>query len=107
MQIHTFRETRLGVILIAYSSQKVKEGKIVKVVVELDDVIKKLKITGDFFLHPEDVLEDIEKSMVGLKKDVEFDTLVLRIHNIARACDAQMIGISSESIASVIMEAIK
>jgi lipoate-protein ligase A len=97
----------LGLILITYSSQKVKEGKIVKVVVELDDVIKKLKITGDFFLHPEDVLDDIEKSIVGLKKDVEFDTIVLKIHNIAKARDAQMIGISPESVASVIIEAIK
>lgn len=93
--------------MIAYSSQKVKEGKIVKVEAEFDEVIKKLKITGDFFLHPEDVLDDIEKSMIGLKKDVKFDTLVLKIHNIARACDAQMIGISPESVASVIMEALK
>ncbi len=93
--------------MFAYSSQKVKEGKIVKVEVEYNDIIEKLKITGDFFLHPEDVLDDIEKSMVGLKKDVKFDTLVFKIHSIARARNAQMIGISPESVASVIMEAIK
>ncbi len=93
--------------MIAYSSQKVKEGKIVKVEVECNDIIEKLKITGDFFLHPEDVLDDIEKSMVGLKKDVKFDTLVFKIQTIARARDAQMIGISPESVALVIMEALK
>ena len=93
--------------MIAYSSQKVKEGKIVKVEVEFDDFIEKLKITGDFFLHPEDVLDDIEKNMVGLKKDVKFDTLVFKIQAIARARDARMIGISPESVASVIMEALK
>ena len=93
--------------MISYSSQKVREGKIVKVEVEFDDFIEKLKITGDFFLHPEDVLEDIEKSMHGLKKNVSFDELVVNIHNIARAHDAKMIGISPESLALVITEALK
>ncbi len=93
--------------MISYFTQKVKEGKIVKVEVEFEDIITKLKITGDFFLHPEDVLEGIEKSMVGLKKDVKFDTLVHKIHLIVKARDAQMIGISPESVASVIMEALK
>ena len=95
------------VILIAHSSQKVKEGKIVKVEVEVDDVIKKLRITGDFFLHPEEVLDDIEKSMTGLKKDVSFDTIVLKIQNIVKDHNTQMIGISPESIAEVLREALK
>lgn len=97
--------------MIAHSSRKVKEGKIVKVEVEVesDDVIQKLRITGDFFLHPEEVLDDIEKSMVGLKKDVSFDMIVLKIQNIVRDYnyDTQMIGISPESIAEVLKEALK
>ena len=93
--------------MIAHYSQKVKEGKIVKVDVEFDDVIKKLSITGDFFLHPEEVLGDIEKGMIGLKRDASFDTLVLKIQNIVKDYNTQMIGISPESIASVIREALK
>ena len=94
--------------MIAHSSRKVKEGKIVKVEVELDfDVIKKLRITGDFFLHPEEVLDDIEKSMVDLKKDVSFDTIALKIRNIVKDYNTQMIGISPESIAEVLREALK
>ncbi|CAG0986481.1 hypothetical protein METP3_02389 [Methanosarcinales archaeon] len=96
--------------MITHSSQKVKvkEGKIVKVEVELDfDVIKKLRITGDFFLHPEEVLDDIEKSMTGLKKDVSFDTIVFKIQNIVKDHNTQMIGISPESIAEVLRGALK
>ncbi|VVB85200.1 Lipoate-protein ligase A subunit 2 [uncultured archaeon] len=93
--------------MIAYSSQKVKEGKIVKVEVEFDDVIKKIRITGDFFMHPEEVLDDIEKSITGLKKDVSFDTIVLKIKNIAKDSNTQMIGVSPESIAEVLREALK
>ncbi|MCZ7401608.1 MAG: hypothetical protein O8C61_05245 [Candidatus Methanoperedens sp.] len=93
--------------MIAYSSQKVKEGKIVKVEAQFDNVITKLKISGDFFLHPEEVLDDIEKTMLDLKRDVSFETLVLKIQNIIKNYDAQMIGISPESLALVIRETLK
>lgn len=93
--------------MIAYYSQKVNEGKIVKVEVDFDDVIKGIKITGDFFMHPEEVLDDMEKSIVGLEKDVSIDLLVRKIRNIASEYDAQIIGISPESLASVIKEALK
>lgn len=91
--------------MITHFTQKVKEGKIVKVEVVFDDVINKIRITGDFFLHPEEVIDDIEKSMTGLKKDASLDAISLKIRTIAK--DAQMIGISPESIASVIREALK
>lgn len=89
------------------AKQKVKEGKLVKVEIEYDGSIRKLKITGDFFLHPEDILERIEKSMLGLKKDVSVETIASKIHGIAEAHDAQMIGIGPESLACVIKEALK
>ena len=89
------------------ASQKVKEGKLVKAEVEFDGVIKKIKITGDFFLHPEDILEKIEKSILGLGKDASTETIASRIHEITEANDAQMIGVSPESLALVIREALK
>ncbi len=93
--------------MIAHAKQKVKEGKLVKVEVEYDETIKKLNITGDFFLHPEDVLDEIEKSMIGLEKDVSIDTLVFKIHEITGNYDARMVGISPESLALIIREALK
>jgi len=93
--------------LISHSCHKVKEGKIVKVEVEFDDIIKNLKISGDFFLHPEEALDVIEKSMLGLKKDTSFDSLVLTINDTVNSHDAQMIGLSPESLASLIKEALK
>ncbi len=93
--------------MIACSSQKVKEGKIVKVEAEFDDVIRKIKITGDFFLHPEDVLDEIERSLTGLKREAGFEVLAHEIHKIVNDHDAQMIGISPESLALSIQEALK
>ncbi len=89
------------------ASRKVKEGKLVKVEVECDGFIKKIKITGDFFLHPEDILEKIEKSILGLGKDTSTEAIASRIHEITGANDAQMIGVSPESLAQVIREALE
>ncbi len=45
---------------------KVAGGKLVRVqLVKKECRIEKLKITGDFFLHPEELIEDLEKALVG------------------------------------------
>jgi lipoate-protein ligase A len=93
--------------LIAHAKQKVREGKIVKVEVDYDESINKLKITGDFFLHPEDVLDEIEKSLSGLEKEASVEAIASKIHTIMAAHDARMIGISPESLARVVKEALK
>lgn len=89
------------------SKQKVKEGKVVKVEVEYDEVIKNVRITGDFFLHPEDILEEIEKSMVGLERNADEETITSNILKVTADRDIQMIGISPGSIALLIKEALK
>ncbi len=93
--------------MISHASRKVKEGKLVKVEVEYDNVITKIKITGDFFLHPEDALERIEKSMLGTRKDESMEAIASKIQQITEAHGAQMIGLSPESLALVIKEALK
>lgn len=95
------------VYMIAHASRKVKEGKLVKVEGEYGEVIIKLRITGDFFLHPEEILEKIEKSMLGLKKDTSVENITSKIQEILKAHAAQMIGVSPESMAMVIKEALK
>jgi len=93
--------------MISQAKQKVREGKLVKVEVEYDKSIKKLRITGDFFLHPEDILEKIENRLLGLGKDASVETITSTILRIVEAEDVQMVGISPESLALVIREALK
>jgi len=93
--------------MIGHASQKVKEGKVVKVEVEYSEVITKLRITGDFFLHPEEILEKIEQSMFGMKKDAGIEIFASKIHMTVSAHGAQMIGVSPESLALVIKGALK
>ncbi|HWQ96377.1 MAG TPA: hypothetical protein VN368_03280 [Candidatus Methylomirabilis sp.] len=93
--------------MISHIRQKVKEGKVAKVEVEYDEIIRNIRITGDFFMHPEDTLDKIEKSMVGLEKTVSEEAITSNISRIISAEDAQMIGISPGSIAGLVKEALK
>ncbi len=86
--------------------KKVKEGKVVKIELDCDDVIKNIRITGDFFLHPEDMLDEIEKSIVGLDRNSDEATIISKIQKRIAASDVQMIGISPESIALLVREAL-
>ncbi len=95
------------VYMISHASRKVKEGKLVKVEVEYDSVITKIKITGDFFMHPEDILDKIEKSILGTGKDESMEAIASKVQRTVDAHEAQMIGISPESLALVIKEALK
>jgi len=46
--------------------RKFKDGKLVKVKIVLEGgLIKDAKITGDFFAHPEEGIEIIEKELIG------------------------------------------
>jgi hypothetical protein len=40
-------------------------GGVIRVALDSDDKIKKIKITGDFFIFPEDSIVALEKALVG------------------------------------------
>ncbi|MEM3030146.1 MAG: lipoate protein ligase C-terminal domain-containing protein [Candidatus Micrarchaeia archaeon] len=42
-----------------------KAGKLLKIFVEFDEVIRRIKITGDFFFYPEDAIAELEKALEG------------------------------------------
>lgn len=45
---------------------KVRNGKLLRLEFELDkDIIKKIKINGDFFIYPETAITEIENILVG------------------------------------------
>lgn len=93
--------------MIFHSKQKVKEGKVVKVEIECNELIRNVRITGDFFIHPEDILDEIEKSIIGLERSSSIETITSNIRKRIADRDVQMIGISPESIALLISEALK
>lgn len=82
-------------------SKKVEDGKLVKVDLEYNDKIEKLKIHGDFFVEPPEGLEKIRDNLEG--SQAEREKLVRRIESV----DAELIGFSAEDLTDAIMEAYK
>lgn len=83
------------------SITKVPGGKLLKIFLEYNGKINKIKITGDFFLHPEESLEQLEKELIGLKLDK--DLLLDKINIFFKDNDVKLFGVESSDIVSCIM----
>jgi len=79
-----------------------KSKKLIQVQLSFDDKnneIHSVRITGDFFLYPEDSLEQLETSLVGVKLDRNI--LKKKIEELL--ADSQTFGFDSESLAEAIL----
>ena len=79
--------------------KKVRGGKLLKVkVVEEDGVIKEARISGDFFVHPEEAVEEIE----GCLKNVNMNRVREVLKDFERERTIRTVGFSLEDIAEII-----
>jgi hypothetical protein len=94
-------------LLQGFSKRKVKGGKLVRVRLIHDGVaIRSVRITGDFLLHPEEALVDIEVGLCGIPLDGGRDSFLEVVNKIAAERGAQFIGFSTEDIADLLEEAL-
>ena len=84
-----------------------KFGKMLRLDVTFGKRIEQLKITGDFFLHPEDTLEKIVEKLTDISLPFQKDKLVKQLNLILEQAGAELIGISAEDIVSVLEEAVQ
>lgn len=90
------------------ASKKVTGGKLVRVEIDFaDNKISYVKITGDFFLHPEERLTHLEKSLVGMPFDASVSLFEhTLIQCVQESGDTTMYGVSLRDIAEVVIEAL-
>ena len=85
---------------------KVKGGKLIKVqLTKKEGKIEKIKITGDFFLHPEELIEELEEALVG--QLLNESSLTEFIRALIEKREATVLGISPEDVAKCIMKAVE
>lgn len=99
---------------ILKASKKVVGGKLVRVEVEFssqpgesDCKITRVKITGDFFLHPEERLGQLEESLVGMLTRVnqaEFEQQLVAC--VQKNGDTTLYGASLADLAEVLFQAL-
>ncbi|MFI6754134.1 biotin/lipoate A/B protein ligase family protein [Rhodococcus coprophilus] len=85
---------------------KVPDGKLVAVDVEVEDgQLAKVSLFGDFFLEPDEALEDIVAAVTGMPTTAGADTLGKAIAD-ALDDDVSMIGFTPESVGIAIRRAL-
>ena len=83
------------------SALKVPGGKLLKASVESDGaVIRKVRICGDFFIHPEDSIERLEAALKGAAR-ADVRGIVER-----ELADSRLYGVDVNSIVKVVWEAL-
>jgi lipoate-protein ligase A len=85
--------------------EKVPNGKLVCFSVDAEDGrVTKVRVTGDFFLHPEDSIDKVEESLVGTSTEITEEEAVGKIR--AALEGAQLIGATAEDFARIFRKAI-
>ncbi|MBI4177396.1 MAG: hypothetical protein HY516_03435 [Candidatus Aenigmarchaeota archaeon] len=88
------------------STEKVQGGKLLRVKVDFDGKIDRVQITGDFFAHPEDVIEKIESSLNGLDVGTDDHEMRVKIESVISKTGADMVGIDAAAIARNVINAV-
>lgn len=87
---------------------ELKAGKLVRIrVVHDGETVDRVEITGDFMLHPEEALERLEASFVGLPLEVDEHTLMDPIDDIVQSTGMQIIGFSTQQLARLVREVLE
>ncbi len=88
-------------------THKIPQGKLVRISLDFDTtILQDIKICGDFFIHPEETVEEMERALYHLP--VEATEMRIK-HLLDRAVEtkhAQLIGVNTASVAKLIHEAI-
>ncbi len=87
--------------------EKVPGGKLVRIKVKFDDFIEDVRITGDFFLHPEQCIDEIENSLRNTPVDFQDDVITDKINEILEKEGAELIGIDSKTLSRTLKLAIE
>ena len=89
------------------STKKVIGGKLLRIKTLFNTKFTSVQITGDFFLHPEEKIMEIEKSLVGLSTAEKKESITQKLQNFIQQNQIELVGISPEDIAETLLETLK
>jgi len=86
------------------SIYKVPQGKLLKISIEYDEknnIIRDIRITGDFFAYPEEAIELMETKLKNTV--IEREQLQEKIRSIITEYHIQFIGVNAEGLTQGIL----
>ncbi len=88
-------------------THKIPQGKLVRISLDFDTTILQcIKICGDFFIHPEETIEEMEHVLYHLPVEAGEARIKQLLDGAVHQKDAQLIGVDTESLAKLIHGAI-
>lgn len=90
-----------------FARYKIPGGKLVEIRLEYDKTIERIEILGDFFVHPEESLFGIERSLIGTRIDEDEAGIASKITGFVKLNGIEMVGVDPDSIAKAIKMAMK
>lgn len=94
------------------ATKKVEGGKLIRIKIDADEPstangrIHAVQINGDFFLHPEESVMEIEQDLSGLPVKEQPEVITKVIKDALNRQNAVFIGVSPEDITATIQEAL-
>lgn len=85
-------------------TRKVPGGKLFRIELTADDRIQSVKITGDFFLHPEETLAELEACLVGLALPLQADIITQTLQAVLDQSGALLVGLTPADLAAAMVE---
>ena len=86
--------------MLGKAVMKVPGGKLLKTSVEYEgDRVLSVKFSGDFFIHPEEALENLERRLKGVRVSGARKVVESELK------DATLYGVDTDSIVKVLWEA--
>ncbi len=88
-------------------THKIPNGKLVRISLDYDTAtLQKAKICGDFFIHPEETIEEMEFVLHHLPVEAGEQRIKDLLDRVVLTKKAQLIGVDTLSLAKLIHEAI-
>ncbi|MBI2175782.1 biotin--protein ligase [Candidatus Woesearchaeota archaeon] len=90
-------------------TEKVPGGKLLRIKVDFnpeDGIVEDVQMHGDFFIHPEEFVEDIEQLLVNLDQKDSEESIAAALQRLIEDEGAELVGIAPESIAKAFKTAL-
>lgn len=93
------------------ATTKVSGGKLLRVKAETEGsepkmIVTSVSLTGDFFMHPEDGIIELEKCLAGMPARTEVRTYVSKLNDVIHGNGYELIGFSASDIAQTLYDAL-
>jgi lipoate-protein ligase A len=96
---------KTGVMTARRAQRKVPDGKLVRMDAVCEhNVLSNIRITGDFFVYPEEALSNIERDLNAGGLSGHEEDLEERVGSIVSSNDARLVGFGAKDIADLMRE---